>query len=84
MCHVEVGGELAFERLDLGAEDEALAVAHPCDRREDLLAQRGVLRLKVDERHTGCRLGLHRMTISGAPQSGRSLSMLPGTFGGLA
>jgi hypothetical protein len=28
--------------------------------------------------------GDHRMTISGVPQSGMSLSVLPGVFGGLA
>ncbi len=80
----ELADEIAFERVDFGTEDEPLAVADPRQGREDLVADRRVLRLEIQQRHTGRRLRRHRMTISGAPQSGSSLSMLPGTFGGLA
>ena len=41
---------LAFERGDLGAHDEALAVADPFDRRENLGAKRPVLRLEIEQR----------------------------------
>ena len=81
---LELADELALERVDFGTEDEPLAVADPREGREDLVADRRVLRLEIQQRHTGRRLRRHRMTISGAPQSGSSLSMLPGTFGGLA
>ena len=47
--------QLALERVDLGAEDEALAVADARDGGEDLLADRPVLRLEIEERdHCHC------------------------------
>ena len=47
----ERGGELALERLDFRPLDEPLAVADARDRGEDLVAQRPVLRLEVEQRH---------------------------------
>ena len=49
--HAEPCGELAFERLDFGAEDEALAVAHARDGREHFVAKRRVLRGEIEKRH---------------------------------
>ena len=79
--HAEVRGQLALERLDLRAEDEALAVADARDRREDLVADRPVLRLEIEQRHRRAGRGGHRTTISGAPQSGRSLRGCPALAG---
>ena len=70
--------------LDLRAEDEALAVADPRDGGENLLPERQVLRLEIQQWHPRHRPRLHRITISGAPQNGRSLSGLTGAFGSLA
>ena len=41
-----IARQLALERGDLGAHDEALAVADACDRGENLVAKRPVLRLR--------------------------------------
>ena len=46
-----VTGELALERLDLGAEDVLPACQHPTDGLVDLPADRGVLPTEIDERH---------------------------------
>ena len=81
---LEMRRKLALERIDLRAEDEALAVADPGDGGENLLAERQILRLEIQQRHPRHRPRLHRMTISGAPHSGRSLSGLTGAFGSLA
>ena len=43
-------GELALERVDLGPHDEALAVADARDGGEDLVAQRPVLGLEIEQR----------------------------------
>ena len=52
--HVEVGGRLALERLDLGAEDEAARLEDLGEALLELRDQRRVLRLDVDERdHDG-------------------------------
>ncbi len=51
VADAEHQGQLAFERGDLGAHDEALAVADPFDRGENLGAKRAVLRMKVQQRH---------------------------------
>ena len=47
----EQGGQLVLERVDLRPHDEPLAVAHARDRRQRVLAQRSILRLKVEERY---------------------------------
>ena len=70
-------GELALERLDLGTHDEALAVADPGDRGENLVAEGTVLRLQIEERNRGPGRRAHRTTISGAPHTARSLRMSP-------
>ena len=49
VAHLEVVGELALEGDDLVAHDAALAVADAGDDVEELLAQRTVLRLEVEE-----------------------------------
>ena len=54
-AHAEGRRELALERLDLRAADEPLAVADARDRGEDLLAQRPVLRLQIEQRHRRTR-----------------------------
>ena len=82
--HSELGRQLTLERLDLGAHDEPLAVADPRDRCQQLVAQRPILRLEIEERHGGARGGCHRTTISGEPHSARSLSWLLPLFGSLA
>ena len=43
--------QLALERVDLRPHDEALAVADARDRREDLVAQRPVLRVEIEQGH---------------------------------
>ncbi len=53
---VQQRGQLALEALDLGAHDEALAVADTRHDVEDLLADRPVLRLQVQQRHVHDRL----------------------------
>ena len=54
--HAEHPGQLALERLDLRPHDEPLAVAHARDGGEDLVAERSVLRLQIEQRdvHCGC------------------------------
>ena len=63
--------DLALETVDFGTADEALAVADARDRGQDLLPQGPVLPLQIE------RVGPDHVTragtISGAPQSGRSL-----------
>ena len=81
---LEVLRKLALERNDLRAEDEALTVADPCDGGENLLPERQVLGLEIQQWHPRHRPRLHRITISGAPHNGRSLSGLKGDFGSLA
>ena len=44
-------GQLALERLDLGPQDEPLAVADADDRRQHLVADRPVLRLQIEQGH---------------------------------
>ena len=44
-------GQFALEGVHFRAHDEALAVAHARDRREDLLADGPVLRRQVEQRH---------------------------------
>ena len=52
----QVGGQVALHALDLGAHDEALAVAHPRHDVDDGVADGAVLRLQVEHRHLhGCR-----------------------------
>ena len=75
---LEVLRKLALERIDLRAEDEALTVADPRDGGENLLPERQVLRLEIQQRHPRHRPRLHRITISGAPHNGRSLSRVEG------
>ena len=79
-CTPSTARELTLEAVDLGPPDEPLAVADPGDGGEDLVAQRTVLRLEIEKRDAHARAGCQRVTISGAPQSGRSLrlSALPG------
>ncbi len=81
---LEVLRKLALERIDLRAEDEALTVADPRDGGENLLPERQVLGLEIQQWHPRHRPRLHRITISGAPHNGRSLSGLKGAFGSLA
>src|SRR5690348_2169490 len=66
MADAELRGELALERVDLGAHDEALAVADAGDRTEDRVAQRAVLRLEVEQRNG------HRVVILPAGQPKRA------------
>ena len=58
--HLEVVGEFALEGEDFLAHDAALAVAHPGDGLEELVAQRPVLGLEVEKRD---RLGHDRWAI---------------------
>ena len=51
----EVGGELRSSASTSGPHDEPLAVADARDRGEDLVAQRPVLRLEIEERHGDAR-----------------------------
>ena len=48
---------LVLERGDLGAHDEPLAVADARDRRENLVAQRAVLRVQVEQRNLDGHVG---------------------------
>src|SRR6516165_8794317 len=48
--------QLVLERRNLGTKDELLAIAHSCDGGKDLLAQRAVLCLQVEQRHSHHRL----------------------------
>jgi hypothetical protein len=57
VARAAVGGELALERGDLGAEDEAPAVEHPRDRGVDLAAQGRERRAGVEERDAHARTG---------------------------
>ena len=50
-------GQLAFERVDFRPEDEPLAVADARDGREDLVADRRVLRGEVEQRDGDLRGG---------------------------
>ena len=43
--------ELLLERVDLGAHDEALAVGHAGHRGENLVADRPMLRLEIEQRN---------------------------------
>src|SRR5438093_9775515 len=86
MPDAQILRKLALEPLDLGASDEALAVADARDRGEHLLPQRAVLRPEIQQRY-GHGLdppaGRQRLMM-GAPQSGRSLRSSGGTPGPLA
>ena len=73
--HAEGGRELALERLDFRAADEPLAVADAGDRGKDLVAQRTILLLQIEKRDVHGRGVDQRVTISGAPQSGRSFRL---------
>ena len=75
-------GQLTLERGDLGPLDEPLAVADSNDRRQHLVADWPVLSLQVQQRHRSWSrhvvrraqgLLRQRTTISGAPQTARSL-----------
>ena len=48
----------ASSAVDLGAHDEPLAVADAGDGGEDLVAQRPVLRLQVEQRDSGLMRGI--------------------------
>src|SRR5688572_11251263 len=73
MARLERPGEVGLERLDFRTEDEPLAVADALDRRQHLGADRTVLGLQIQQRDgSGARFH-HRTTISGTPQSARSL-----------
>ena len=60
VADAELRGELALERVHLGPHDEALAVADARDRGENLVAQRPVLRLEIEQRNG------HRVVIVAA------------------
>ena len=49
--HLEPVGQLVFEGLDFGTEDEALAVGDAGQRVQDLPANRAVLCLQVEQRN---------------------------------
>ncbi len=53
VTYFEPLGELAFERLDLGSEDEALTVGDARERLDDLVADRRVLRREVEQGDRG-------------------------------
>ena len=52
---LERAAELGLELLDLGPEDEPLAVADALDGGEQLAAERPVLRLEIEQRNGGRR-----------------------------
>ena len=56
--HVQELAHLSFEGVDLGAHDEALAVADARDGREDLVAQGLVLRLQIEQGNGSGHRGL--------------------------
>ena len=67
--------ELLFERVDLRAADEPLTVADAGDRCKDLVAQRTIWLLQIEKRNVHGPDADQRVTISGAPQSGRSFRL---------
>ena len=69
MLDFQSGGNLPLERVDLGAHDEPLAVANPRDCGKELVAERPILRLQIQQWNRGVAAGHQRTTISGLPQS---------------
>src|SRR5579864_2689138 len=51
MLNAEQRGQLALEGVDLRAHDEALAVRDASNGGKNLLAERAILGLEVEERH---------------------------------
>ena len=66
---LERAAELGLERIDLGPEDEPLAVADAFDGGEQLVAERPVLRLEIEQRNG------ERRTIGTAQGHGRTLRL---------
>ena len=64
-----VGGELPLERAHLRAEDVALGVEHPLDRRAQLVAQRRAAASR-------CRTAARPSALSAAPSSSRSARVI--------
>ena len=61
--------------VDLRAADEPLTVADAGDCGKDLVAKRTILLLQIEKRDVHGRGVDQRVTISGAPQSGRSFRL---------
>ncbi len=78
MAHADVGGELALECLDLGAEHVAARIEHRPLPGGDLVQERLERRSRREERHARRRRPAHRQCSSRSP-SGTSRTTFAGT-----
>ena len=60
MRHAEQARQLLLQGGDLGPHDEALAVADPHHGSENLVAERPVLRVEIEERNLHAELLNHK------------------------